>query len=244
MSKKPFLVVELGELVKLVERRQPNRRILLSVVQCALSQCSTYTTRTRRVLADLRQYHARSSTVLQPLLAQSSLVSIPLHYESIFNAQSSFLFFSALERVVQFSRSLRGRHSTALRRSSANALSPLHQVTVYARAQHIHYSTISRWRLHRCSVVIPSPLDRDPTVYFSMLGRVMIYSNMYNVLFNRLKAFLDCSVFTFHHSDDYNMFQNLFTQCIVLFTYLQSNSNEYPSSENTPGAFPIYASEQ
>ena len=40
------------------------------------------------------------------------------------------------------------------------------------------------------------------------------------------------------------MFQNLFTQCIVLFTYLQSNSNEYPPSENKPGTFPIYASEQ
>ena len=198
------------------------------------------------MLADFRQYHARSSTVLQPLLAQSSLVSVPLHYESIFIARPSFSFFSALERVVQFSRSLRGRHSTALRRSSANALSPLHQVTVYARPQHVRYSTVSRSRLHRCSVVIPSPLDRDPTVYFSMLGRVMIYSNVYNVLFNRLKAFLDCSVFTFkfHHSEDYKMFQNLFTQCIVLFTYLQSNSNEYPPSENKPGAFPIYASEQ
>ena len=196
------------------------------------------------MLADVRQYHARSSTVLQPLLAQSSLVSVPLHYESIFIAQPSFSFFSALERVVQFSRSLRGRHSTALRRSSANALSPLHQVTVYARAQDIRYSTVSRSRLHWCSVVIPSPLNRDPTVYFSMLGRVMIYSNLYNVLFNRLKAFLDCSVFIFHHSDYYKMFQNLFAQCIVLFTYLQSNSNEYPPSENKSGAFPIYASEQ
>ena len=121
-------------------------------------------------------------------------------HKSIFIARPSFSFLSALERVVQFSRSLRGRHSTALRRSSANALSPLHQVTVYARPQHVRYSTVSRSRLHRCSVVIPSPLDRDPTVYFSMLGRVMIYSNVYNVLFNRLKAFLDCSVFTFQHS--------------------------------------------
>ena len=163
------------------------------------------------MLTDFRQYHARSSTVLQPLLAQSSLVSVPLHYESIFIARPSFSFFSALERVVQFSRSLRGHHSTALRCSSANALSPLHQVTVYARPQHVRYSTVSRSRLHRCSVVIPLPFDRDPTVYFSMLGRVMIYSNVYNVLFNRLKAFLDCSVFTFHHSDDYKMFQNLFT---------------------------------
>ena len=116
-------------------------------------------------------------------------------------------------RIVQFSRSLRGRHSTAIRRSSANALSPLHQVTVYAWPQHVRYSTVSRSRLHRCSVVIPSPLDCDPTVYFSMLGHVMIFSNVYNVFFNRLKAFLDCSVFTFHHSDDYKMFQNLFTQC-------------------------------
>ena len=196
------------------------------------------------MLTDFRQYHARSSTVLQPLLAQSSLVPVPLHYESILITRPSFSFFSALERVVQFSRSLRGRHSTALRRSSANALSPLHQVTVYARPQHVRYSTIYRSRLHRCSVVIPSPLDCDPTVYFSMLGRVMIYSNVYNFLFNRLKAFLDCSVFTFHHSDDYKMFQNLFTPCIVLFTYLQSNSNEYPPSENKPGTFPIYASEQ
>ena len=194
--------------------------------------------------ADFRQYHARSSTVLQPLLAQSSLVSVPLHYESILIARPSFSFISALERVVQFSRSLRGRYSTALRHSSANALSPLHQVTVYARPQNVRYSTVSRSRLHRCSVVIPSPLDRDLTVYFSILGRVMIYSNVYNVLFNRLKAFLDCSVFTFRHSDDYKMFQNLFTLCIVLFTYLQSKSNEYPPSENKPGAFPIYASEQ
>ena len=77
-----------------------------------------------------------------------------------------------------------------------------------------------------------------------MLGRVMIYSNVYNDHFNRLKAFPDCSVFIFHHSDDYKMFQNLFTQCIVLFTYLQSNSNEYPLSENKPSAFPIYAYEQ
>ena len=196
------------------------------------------------MLADFQQYHAGSSTVLQPLLVQSSLVSVPLHYESIFFARPSFLFFSALELVVQFSRSLRRRHSTALRRSSANALSPLHQVTVYARPQHVGYSTVSRSRLHRYSVVIPSPLDRDPTVYFSMFGRVMIYFNMYNVLFNRLKAFLDYSVFTFHHSDDYKMFQNLFTQYIVLFTYLQSNSNEYPPSEKKPRAFPIYASEQ
>ena len=182
--------------------------------------------------------------MLQLLLAQSSLVSVPLHYESIFITRPSFSFFSALERVVQFSRSLRGRHSTALHRSSANALSPLHQVMVYARLQDVRYSTVSRSRLHRCLVVILSLLDRDPTVYFSMLGRVMIYSNVYNILFNQLKAFLDCSVFTFHHSDDYKMFQNLFTQCIVLFTYLQSNSNEYPPSENKPGAFPIYASEQ
>ena len=171
-------------------------------------------------------------------------MSVPLRYESIFIARLSFSFFSALERVVQFSRSLRGRHSTALRHSSANALSPLNQVTVYARPQHVHFSTVYRSRLYQWSVVIPSPLDRDPTVYFSMLGRVMIYSNVYNVLFNRLKAFLDCSVFTFHHSDDYKMFQNLFTQCIVLFTYLQSNANEYPPSENKTGAFPIYASEQ
>ena len=196
------------------------------------------------MLADFRQYHTRSSTVLQLLLAQCSLVSIPLHYESIFIARPSFSSFSALEHVIQFSRSLRGRHSTALRRSFANALSPLHQVTVYARPQHICYTTVSRLRLHRCSVVIPLALDHDPTVYFSTLGRVVIYSNVFNVLFNRLKAFLDCSVFTFHHSDDYKMFRNLFTQCIVLFTYLQSNSNEYPPSENKPGAFPIYASEQ
>ena len=147
-------------------------------------------------------------------------------------------------RVVQFSRSLRGHHSTVFRRSSANALSPLHQVMVYAQPQHVPYSRISRSRLYRCLVVILSLHDRDPTVYFSILRRVIIYSNMYNVLFNRLKAFLDCSVFTFHHSDDYKTFQNMFTQCIVLFTYLQSNSNEYPSSENKPGAIPIYASEQ
>ena len=163
---------------------------------------------------------------------------------SIFIARSSFSFFSALERVVQFSRSLHGRHSTTHRRSSANALSPLHQVMVYARPQHVRYSMVSRSRLHRCSVMITSPLDRDLTVYFSMLGHVMIYSNVYNDLFTRLKVFLDCSVFTFHHSNDYKMFQNLFTQCIVLFTYLQSNSNEYLSSENKPGAFPSYASEQ
>ena len=182
--------------------------------------------------------------MLQLLLAQSSLVSVPLHYESIFIARPNFSFFSALECVVQFSCSLGGCHSTALRRSSANALLPLHQVTVYAWPQHVRYSTVSRSRVHRCSVVIPLPLDHDPTMYFSMLGRVMIYSIMYNALFNRLKVFLDCSVFTFHHSDDYKMFQNLFTQCIVLFTYLQFNSDEYPSSENKLGAFPIYASEQ
>ena len=76
-----------------------------------------------------------------------------------------------------------------------------------------------------------------------MLGRVMIYSNVYNVLFNQLKAFLDFSVSTFNHSDNYKIFQNLFTQCIVLFTYLQFNSNEYLLSENKPSAFPIYASE-
>ena len=178
------------------------------------------------------------------MLAQSSLVSVPLHYESIFIAWPIFSFFSALERVVQFSRTLRSCHSTVLHRSSANVLLPLHQVTVYARPQHVCYSTVSRSRLQRCSVVIPSLLDRDPTVYFSMLGRVMIYSNVYNVLFNRLKAFLDFSVFTFHHSDAYKMFQNLFTQCIVLFTYLQSNSNEYPLSENKLGAYQIYSSEQ
>ena len=171
-------------------------------------------------------------------------MSIPLPYESIFIARSCFSFFSALERIVQFSLSLRGRYSSALRRSSANALSLLPQVTVYAQPQHVHYSTVSRLRLHRCSVVLPLPLDRNPIMYFSMLGRVMIYSNLYNVFFNQLKAFLDCSVFTFHHSDDYKMFQNLFTQYIVLFTYLQSNSNEYPPSENKPSAFPIYTSEQ
>ena len=196
------------------------------------------------MLTDFRQFHARSSTVLQPLLAQSSLVSVPLHYKSIFIARLSFSFFSALERVAQFSRSLRGRHSTALRRSSANALSPLHQVTVYAQQQHVRYSAVSRSRLHRCSVVIPSPLDHSPTVYFSMLSGIIIYSNIYNVLFNRLNAFLDCSVFTSHKSDDYKMFQNLFAQCIVLLTYLQSNFNEYPPSENKPAAFPIYTSEQ
>ena len=171
-------------------------------------------------------------------------MSVPLHYESVFIARPSFSFFSALERVVQFSRSLRGRHSTALHHSSANALSPVHQVTVYARPQHVHCSTVSRSRLHRCLVVISSPLDCDPTVDFSMLGRVMIYCNVYNDLFNRLKAFLHCAVFTFHDSDDFKIFQNLFTQCIVLFTYLQSNSNEYPPSENKPATFPIYASEQ
>ena len=147
--------------------------------------------------------HARTSTMLQPLLAQSSLVSVSLPYESIFIARTSFSFFSPLERMVQFACSLlvHGRHSTMLRRSSANALSPLAQVTVCARPEHICYSTISRLKLHQCSVVIPSPLDRDPTVYFSMLGRVMKYSNVY-IFFNRLKAFLYCSVFTFHHSDD------------------------------------------
>ena len=176
--------------------------------------------------------------MLLPLLAQSWLGSVPLHYESIFIARLSFSCFSALECVVRFSRSLCGRHSTLLPRSSANALSPLHQVTVYARPPHICYSTISRSRLHWCAVVILSLLDRDLNLYFSMLGRVMIYSNMYNVLFNRLKVFLDYFVFTFHYSDDYKMFQNLFTQCIVLFTYLSSNSNEYPSSEKKPGAFP------
>ena len=219
ISKKPFLVVEL------IKRHGPNHRIPLLVTQRASSQRSTFSLCTRRVHANIRQYHARSSTVLQPLLAQSSLVSVPLHYESIFIARSSFLFFSALAHFVYISHSLRGGHSTALRRSSANALLPLHQVTVYAQPQHVHYSTISRSRLHRCSVVLPSPLNRDPTRYFSILGRVMIYSNIYNVLLNRLKAFLDCSVFTFHHSDVYKMFQNLFNQCIVLFTYFQSNSN-------------------
>ena len=143
--------------------------------------------------------------MLEPLLAQSLLGSISLHYESIFIAQSSFLFFSALEHIVQFSRSLPACHSTALHPSSTNALSPLHQVMVYAQPQHVHYCTVSWWILYRCLVLIPSPLDRDLTMYFSMLGHMMIYSNVYNVLFNR---FLDCSVFTFHHSDDYKMFQN------------------------------------
>ena len=152
------------------------------------------------MLADFRQYHARSSTVLQPLLVQSFLMFVTLHNTSIFIALPSFSFFSALERVVQFSRLQRCHHSTAHRRSSANALLSHHQVTVCARPQHIHYSTVSRSGLLRCSVMILLPLDHDPTVYFSMLGRVMIYSIMYNVLFNRLKAFLDCSVFTFQHS--------------------------------------------
>ena len=183
--------------------------------------------RTRQVLADFREYNARSSTVLQPVLAQSLLVSVLLHCESIFIARSSFSFFSTLKHVVQFSHSLCGHHSTALCRSSANGLSLLHQVMVYTRPQHVHYSTVSYSRLHRYSVVILSSLDHDPIVYFSMLGHIIIYSNMYNVLFLRLKAFLDCSVLTFHHSDDYKIFQNLFTQCIVLFTYLKSNSNEY-----------------
>ena len=40
ISKKPFLVVELGELVELVERRRPNHRILLSVAQRASSRRS------------------------------------------------------------------------------------------------------------------------------------------------------------------------------------------------------------
>ena len=172
--------------------------------------------------------------MLQPLIVQSSLVSVPLHYESIFIARTSFSFFSTLECVVQFSRSLCGYHSTPLHYTSANTLSPLNQVTVYVRPQHIRYFTVSRSRLHRYSVLLQSELDRDPTVYFkfSMLGRIMIYSNVYNILFNRLKAFLDCSVFTIHHSNNYKMFQNFFTQCIELFTYLQSNSNEYPPSEN------------
>ena len=175
--------------------------------------------------------------MLQPLLAQSFLVSIPLHYKStsIFIARSSFLFFSTVVHVVQFSRSLHGRHSTVLRHSSANALSPLHQVTVYARPQYIHYSTVCRSRLHRCSVMILSPLDRHLTVYFTMLGRIMIYSNMNNVLFNRLKAFLDCSVFTFHHSDDYKMFQNLFTQCIVIFTYFNPTLMNTRCQKTNPG---------
>ena len=40
--------------------------------------------------------------------------------------------------------SLRSRHSTALHCSSANALSPLHLVTVYVRPQDVYYSTVSR----------------------------------------------------------------------------------------------------
>ena len=47
ISKRPFLVVELSKLVELVERYQPNRKILLSVMQHASSRRSTCLSRTR-----------------------------------------------------------------------------------------------------------------------------------------------------------------------------------------------------
>ena len=131
-----------------IERRRPNHRIHFSVAQHASSRRSRCMSRTCRVLAYFRQYHARSSTVLKPLYSQSSLLSIPLHYKSIFIARFSFHSFMHL--------------NTSFNSLTRNAVAILLR-SIIAPPMLCHHSTRKRCMLCRNTFVTPPYLDQDST---------------------------------------------------------------------------------